>query len=186
MNESKSKKQLIEKRWTKIALGFMGLFLSLYLAYLLTPLRFIVDQAITPNYAEQIAKPIEDALIKSGATKINGSGDSGAGIDNNTPGYTSLFSVPMNEVETTQLVKRVSLENNFILKEATKDDKGPLNSIADQYLGGIYYDFTSRQANITALKSGPIKYWVDINKNNADTDQNKTTVQLDFELPEFK
>ena len=171
MKLAKSKKMWI--------LGIIAILL------LIPVLLFIVFFGNRPNYAEEAAKPIEQALYDKGAKKIKGGGDGGYGPDNQTPGYGALLSVPMSEAETTTLVKSIAAENGYSLKEATKEDKGPIN-IDDRYLGGIYYDWTSRKPEVSALRNGYIKFSVDINKENADTDPNKTTVQLGFELPSFK
>lgn len=146
---------------------------------------FIAFWGNRANYAEEAAKPFEQALYDKGAKKIKSGGDGGYGPDNTNPGYTSLLSIPMNENDATILIKRIASENGYDLKEATKEDKGPIN-IDDKYLGGIYYDFATKGSEASALKSGYIEFWVDINKENADSDPNVTTVQLDFDLPDFK
>ena len=180
--KSKNTKQSDSKKPWKI-MGIVAIALvAMFATYVVVTESF----KFKPNYAEEAAKPIEKALVDAGGKKIKSGGDGGYGADNTSPGYTSLFSIPMSENATTALVSKISSENGYNLKEATKEDKGPLNRIADQYIQGVYYDFTSKNSNVSALNAGKIEYWVDINKNNADTDPNVTTVQLDFTLPSFK
>ena len=50
----------------------------------------------TANYAEEVAKPLEDALAKAGGVKVCSRGDAGRGSDNDAPNYMALFELPVD------------------------------------------------------------------------------------------
>lgn len=43
------------------------------------------------NYAQEVAQPLEGALIRAGASKVCQGGDPGRGPDTIAPGYVALF-----------------------------------------------------------------------------------------------
>lgn len=85
----------------------------LFLAYNFTIVGNIFNQVFLPNYAEEVAKPIEKALVEAGAVKVCESGDKGFGIDNSSPWYFSRFETKLNQEDTLKLLENISKENGF-------------------------------------------------------------------------
>jgi hypothetical protein len=138
----------------------------------------MVANSFKPNLAQETAKPIEKGLKDAGAVKVSGGGDGGYGLGNDTPGYSATLTVPLTETETIELVRRISSENGFNLNRATREDKGPLVSIADEYIDNMYYDFESRESNFSDLQSGKIELKVSI-----EGDDGQTQVGVSVNLP---
>ena len=67
------------------------------------------------NYAQEVAQPIEDALVKAGAVKQCSSGDNGRGVDNDKPNYAGWYILTASKDEATKLIKRVGDENGYAL-----------------------------------------------------------------------
>jgi hypothetical protein len=65
-----------------------------------------------PNYAQETAKPLEDALIKAGAVKDCSTGDNGRGtITYVAPSYAAIYELKRSPEDTILLVNKIASEN---------------------------------------------------------------------------
>jgi hypothetical protein len=65
-----------------------------------------------PNLAEEVAKPIEKALVEAGAVKLCESGSNGKGMSNN-PRYLARFESDLNHENILKLLGNISKEEGF-------------------------------------------------------------------------
>ena len=100
----------------------------------------------TANYAEEEAKPLEDALVKAGGVKVCSRGDAGRGSDNDRPNYESHFQLAMNKGDAAKLVNRVAEDGGFVLSHSDS----PYESIE------WYTDKTSKESSYRELDAGKV------------------------------
>lgn len=73
------------------------------------------------NYAIDAAKPLENALVQNGATKICSQGEAGRGPFNPIPSYDSRYQLNLNKVDAEKLLLRIAKENGFSLEHSSND-----------------------------------------------------------------
>lgn len=62
----------------------------------------------TANYAEEVAKPLEKALVEAGGVKVCSRGDGGRGPDNTEPWYDTNFAFTETESRTREIVESIT------------------------------------------------------------------------------
>lgn len=165
-----------------------GLGILLILGFFLfnfTLLGPIIKSGVLPNYAEEVAAPIEQALVEVGARKVSSGGSNGRGIDDTTPGYGATFIVPVGENKAIEISRSIAEKNGFTLLHATKENPGIIN-VADEFVDNWYYDSTSKNADPTKFEEGKVELKWEVNVENQDTNPNQTSIRFDIKLPSFK
>jgi hypothetical protein len=145
------------------------------------------------NYAEETAKPLEQALISRGATKQCSKGDAGKLYDNIRPTYYAIFELPGNDERATELLFAAAKDSGYSLtygKQAPNPEDGKL-----------YRDETSKKSPYSDLKEGNIQLLADVHSNKTyyglgdnpctiterdNPPADKTTVWITINLPEHK
>lgn len=138
------------------------------------------------NYAQQAAKPLEDALIKAGATKVCDTGDSGRGADNRTPWYTVYLESSKSHEAAKNLIVDIAKTNGFSVQQAAEGAKG--------YLGDVVYEDKNTASVNTDLKDGSVNLAIALTnsgtlhacKDDVTNDAEHTAITLEVRLPEFK
>lgn len=140
------------------------------------------------NYAEEAAKPLEESLIKSGASKISASGDPGHGPDNIRPWYDASFSVNLSRPKAVDLIEKIAKNNGYTLHHATPQDRGHLGGVADKYIDNWYFDDMSKKADYQGLQEGNVELAMAVNYEQVagEPDMTPTTIRLQVGLPRFK
>lgn len=142
---------------------------------------------LTPkNYAQEVASPIEQSLIKEGAVKQGGGGNDGRGIDNRVPYYDSSFTISKNREETLKIVNKVATENGYSLKQGSPQDRGWLGAVADVYIENWYFDTNNKSSPYSDLEAGEVKLAFKLGDEDNPDPENSTTVRLSVKLPSFK
>jgi hypothetical protein len=146
-----------------------------------------------PNYAQEVAKPLEVALKDAGATRQCIRGDNGRGWDNDRPGYSAIYEVPGGVDHAEELLHRIAKDNGFDLTE--EQITKPVDA------GSEIYQDNTKASRYPDLQSGVIELGIEIyeHKIYAGTgDQfcavvtpqtpvnDKTTVWIGVNLPAFK
>jgi hypothetical protein len=109
------------------------------------------------NYAEDAARPIENALTRNGAVKVCSSGDAGRGPDNTQPHYGAQFQLNVNKNEATQLVTKIAKDNGFNLGQRDS---------AYEYIDQ-YSDNTSKKSTYPGFDRRNIELGVTINSDSS-------------------
>src|SRR6266498_1000842 len=142
------------------------------------------------NYAEETAKPIEQALVEAGAVKMCSNGDSGRGVDNKTPYYGSTFKLIKSKTEAIQTIEKAAKETGYNLVHASPTNRGFLDSVADNYINDWSFDETSKTSPYNNLGRGNIKLSVVVcgGGDQNDCDQSRiptgqSTVGIGVRLP---
>ena len=145
------------------------------------------------NYAEDVAKPLEDALVKAGGVKKCSRGDAGRGSDNDKPNYKALYEIPHNRSDAAKLISTIAQDNGFILSDNSANVNGGDNK--------DYIDRTSKHNPYSNLDSGYITLHATVygssTYTSADTQfctvtksenppTDKTTIDITVNLPAFK
>lgn len=108
------------------------------------------------NYAQEVAKPLEDGIVAAGGIKQCTSGDNGRGWDNRSPHYGATYYLKKNETEIAELINEISSRNGYHIKHATATDHGTL-AIASEYADQWYFDETSKLLSFSDIEKQPIK-----------------------------
>jgi|GEM_PF-2348937 len=147
----------------------------------------------TANYAEEEAKPLEDALVKAGGVKVCSRGDAGRGSDNVAPNYAALFELPVDREGATKLLEATVREGGYeLFDNSASVDAGDNKLYADR-AGRIspYSDLESGEINLLATVFGSSTYTGNgdpfctvTKRDNLPSD--KTTVDITVNLPAFK
>lgn len=188
MKSSKSKSTRITKR---IAWLFGGILLAIFIAWSST---YLLSKLKVVNYAEEVALPLEAALMKAGATRsgclING--DSGRGYVNKTPWFQAFYEMPMSKEDATKYVYDATAKEGYKLKQATKDNRGPVN-VDDAFVEAWHYDHTSKQVPYSDLNSGTIELAMIVDGPGSTYDCERRPIKvghsivgIDVKLTEFK
>lgn len=163
---------------------------------------FAKSPATNKNYAQQTSEPLESALIKAGAVKKCGYGDAGRGADNQTPWYDAFYELPVKRSEAIELVNKVAKDNGYSLTHASKESRGGLGAIADDFIDNWYFDNTSKTSSYGDLKNGNVKLALGVNNDGEhslsniscgtkdtvviNSGENTSMISLSVKLPEFK
>lgn len=167
------------KNFTLVAIfGVVVVAVGLWLAFSL--------MGAQKNYAQQTARPLEDALIKAGAAKVCDTGDSGRGADNRTPWYTVYLESSKNREAAESLIVDVAKANGFSVQRAAEGTKG--------YLGDAVYEDKSKVSTKADLKDGSTELAIALTnsgplhacKDDITNDADHTAISLEVRLPEYK
>lgn len=175
------------KPWLAITLTIFFIMLALVTWKVLIPTYF---PETLPNYAQEVAKPLEAALTNAGAVKKCSTGDNGRGSDNDEPNYTAIYEIKNGPEDAVQLIYRVAGENGYNLTDQTDRINAGVNK--------LYID-ESKKNPYAQLGDGNIKVGFDIYKDKtysggqfcgiedrADLTLDITTVRISTSLPAFK
>lgn len=168
-----------------------------FLIYNFTP----IGGFFKPNYAKELAKPIEEALVDAGARKVCESGDKGLGIDNREPWYRGYFETNLTKDEATKLISKTAKADGHNLIQATSDNHGYVNVSDDSFSEWLFADQESK-SRFKDLEEGQIKLLIhlensgsyEINSIVCHTSENitvssseeRTSVRIDISLPSYK
>lgn len=172
------------KKLIVTAIAVVGIVLLGWLVYMWY-------QSVTVNYAQEVAKPLEEALVKAGAKKMCSNGDAGRGPDNRTPWLQDFYYLPMEQQQAEKLMYKVTDENGYKLSHASKESRGPVN-VADEFVDMWYYDYSSKTSPYTNLQAGNIKLAVIVDGTGAgykcsdSVPSNTTVIGVDVKLPNYK
>ncbi|HKX73439.1 MAG TPA: hypothetical protein VJM32_05465 [Candidatus Saccharimonadales bacterium] len=147
----------------------------------------------TSNYAEEVARPLEQALISRGATKQCSRGDAGLGSDNVQPWYQAYFGFPKSEDQAIALVNNIAKENGHSLIHASPANRGPLG-VADKFIDKWYFDNTSKASLYGDLQEGKIDLSVAVNADGLASacstgiviDSGHSAIGIEVRLPNVK
>lgn len=136
-------KKRFERRIPVALVGFfvtIAAIFGLWFLYSFTFVGNVLNQFLLPNYAEQVAKPIEEELIKAGATEVCSTGDKGFGIGNDNPWYTVFYKIPISIEKAEALAYSVSEKSGYYLKQGSPSNRGNLGAVADIFISKWYFD----------------------------------------------
>ena len=171
MKLAKSKKMWI--------LGIIAILL------LIPVLLFIVFFGNRPNYAEEAAKPIEQALLDAGATKVCSSGDDGRGVDSRAPDYGATFKTSLSKDRAIESIKQIAASNGHKLTQADS---------SYDYISS-FFDHTTVKNAYSDLQSGPALLGMSIYSGGDNLscpgtdlkyDAEHVAIKMNISLPSFK
>ena len=147
----------------------------------------------TANYAEEVAKPLEAALVKAGGGKKCSRGDAGRGSDNTQPWYQAYFEFLETESRVVDIVGSIASQNGYSLKHASSTNRGPLG-VDDKFIDKWYFDDTSKTSSYVDLQAGKINLAAQINASGLESacndgiaiDASHSAVGIDIKLPSVK
>ena len=153
------------------------------------------------NYAQQIAEPLENTLLAAGAVKKCGYGDDGRGADNQRPWYDAFYELPSGRDAAIKLISEAANKNGYTLIHASKDNRGDLGSIADEYIDNWYFDNNKASTN-GDLQPGSVKVALGVNNDGprslseiscgtkepvvVNSGEDSSMITISIKLPEFK
>lgn len=141
-----------------------------FLAFFLSPFGSIFKNGLGSNYAEDVARPIEQQLVESGAVKKCSTGDSGRGPDNQNPWYNAVFETGQSKDQAIAQVTELAKSHGFNLAQDTSpydyitrlsgsiDQKGEFTDLQDghkQLKFSIYSGGENLSCSGTELHYGP-------------------------------
>src|SRR4030095_5793015 len=118
-----------------ITLVIFFIALALVIWKILIPTYF---PGTIPNYAQEVSKPLEIALVNAGAEKKCTYGSNGHGF-NNEPWTSSFYELPLSREQTVSIISKAAVDNGYNLKHANSDNKGPILA-DDKHIDNWYYD----------------------------------------------
>ncbi len=151
---------------------------------------FYLIQSHYRNYAQETAKPLEQALKKAGAIKMCESGDAGRGPDNTAPWYYAIYELDGDRQKSADTLMTAVHTGGYQLTSQPSDS----NSVN-------YIDNVTKQSPYSDLRQGNVGLSVEIfNTNNVydkgshtcsikKTDKSndgETFTRITLSLPEFK
>lgn len=153
----------------------------------------ITAQNNTRNYAKEIAKPIEKALVEARARKVCETGDNGRGWDNKAPWYGATYLLQSNKDEAIQLIYEVAKKDGYNLEHATPTNRGKLDAVADVYINDWYFDITSKKNPYKELDSGNAELSISVRGDGTKisckdvvTSQGESLLGINVRLPSFR
>jgi len=145
-----------------------------------------VSPKSTANYAEEVARPLDKALVKAGGTKQSSGGDNGRTSDNRNPYYDSIFEMPIDRPAALTLINQVARDNSYSLVHASPTNRGQLGAVADIYIDNWYFDNTSKNSSYSELEDGPVELAMKLGDEDKPDRPGHTTIRLSIYLPAFK
>lgn len=149
------------------------------------------SRTYSTNYAEETVRPLEKALVEKGGIKYYENGDSGRGIDNKSPWLQVFYEMPFDVQESLKLINVIAKENGYTLTHASPQNRGPM-SVADIFIDRWYYDYTSKTAGYSDLRSGPVRLALIVDGPDSTYSSGRTIpeghsiVGIDLALPSYK
>lgn len=164
--------------------------LIIWLAYAIIPQTIFsgLTNYYMPNYAKDVARPIETALIKSGANKVCENATDGRTASSAEPIYNAYYQFSMPDKEVTQILQRIAKDNGHKLQSVPSDDKSVQN----------FEDRTSKNSTYTDLNPGKVEIVATLYSDTSDKhlaycggkglvgDATHTILSLSVGLPSFK
>jgi len=150
-------------------------------AWFLLPSYFLRPYS---NHAEEVARPLEAALVKAGGVKTTSGGDAGRGPDNTQPHYSASYELSIEKTEAIKLITKVASDNGYNLSHASLTNRGPV-PVAEQYIDNWFYDTVGKPSPYKDLQPGKINLFFVLN-NDGPSDANTTAVSIRVDLPGFK
>lgn len=142
---------------------FGTMAISLYTALFINP--------FVPNPAEGLYKPIDESMMRVGATKICSNGENGTGYGSHNPSYGTNYQIDGGTDKALETVKKVAAENGYSLQI----DKS-------SQIDGLALRDTTKQSSFMDLKDGQIQLnaWIytDSNKYGATCEINGKTERV--------
>lgn len=176
-----------------LTLGLLVLGASAYLVF------SYKQQIAEVNYAEEVAKPLEAALLRRGAMKKCTYGDAGRGSDNQRPWYNSYFEISSNREDTIAAINQIAKDKGYNLSHASVTNRGPV-PVDDAYIDNWFYNTVPRQSPYKNLEPGEISLFIVVNNDGpkeltcgndahsvrVDSDARTSLISIRVKLPEFK
>ncbi len=149
---------------------------------------------LTRNYANEDARPLENAMTANGAKKLCSREDTGRGWDNRRPWYYAIFEVPGGREAATELALNTMKERGFVNFVGSAAPATP-NDIT------TFSDKVSQRSSHIDLEEGPESVSLEIFYDSfypttgnlfcgvQETDNppaDKTLVRFTLSLPEYK
>ena len=125
------------------------------------------------NYAADVAKPLEDALVKAGAVKKCTQGDNGRSIDNRMPWHQSYWELAADRDTAVSTMTKIAKENGYTIQQATVDDRGSV-TVGDEFLHRWFFDVSAKPSTFQDLQSGKVDLQIAVN-NDGDFELGKLT-----------
>lgn len=116
------------------------------------------------NYAEEVASPLEESLVKAGGVRMCSTGDTGRGSDNDVPWYGVYYEMPENRSKAIDIINKVASDNGYSLSHASLTNRGDV-PVADAYIDNWFYDTTGKPSSYKDLKPGKIKLFFAVNND---------------------
>ena len=133
------------------------------------------------NYAQEVAAPIEKALVEAGAVKKSETGDNGRIVDNEAPWYDAKYTITVDMEKAIQSAEKISKDNGYELEHASPENRGPLGAVADIYIAEWYFA-TNKKSEFKDLEDGAIELSFHFEKKDATN----TIVRVHVELPSYR
>ena len=137
------------------------------------------------NYAEKTAKPLEQAILDAGATKVCSSGDDGRGVDSRAPDYGVVFKTDLSKDKAIELIKSVASNNGYKLTQADS---------SYEYISA-FFDHTSVSSSYPDLQTGPVLLGISVYSGGSNLscsgsdlkyDSEHAAIKMNVALPSFK
>lgn len=153
----------------------------------------VLNNESSGNYAQDAAKPLEDALVKVGGVKKCSQGDAGRGSDNDAPNYMALFELPVDRDGATKLLETIAQKGGYELHDNSANVNGGDNR--------NFIDRTTKRSPYPSLDNGYITLHATVYGSSTYTENNnpfcgvtkrakpptdRTTVAITLNLPAFK
>jgi hypothetical protein len=187
-SKSDTKKNgIAQLKWLIIALVC---FVVIVLVWFVT---MLYQSNTSGNYAQEIAKPLESALVDAGAVKNCSRGSTGRASDSNEPSYYAIYSIPSGRENATKVIMDATRETGYTL---TVDE-----SPADPQDNVFYADRTSKKSTYPDLQDGTVNLLVTVfgsSTHSGEGDEfctvskrdtppsDQTTVRFTVNLPAYK
>ena len=187
-------------RWVSDKNPLLALTLALLILGAAAYLVFSYHQQIAGvNYAEEVAKPLEAALVKRGAVKKCSYGDAGRGSDNQRPWYDSYFEISLSREDAIAAINQIARDNGYNLSHASVTNRGPV-PVDDAYIDNWFYNTVSRQSPYKNLEPGEFSLFMTVNNDGpkdlacgndahsvkVNSDARTSLIGIRVKLPEFK
>ena len=134
-----------------------------------------------PNQAKTVARPLENAFINKGLSKICSLEDNGRGIDNTQPWYTVYLESSTTTDQLEDLAVSIAKENGFELKKAPDGTKGYLGDVV--YTGSKNENEGKTELAIAFTNSAPLHACT---PKTIRADGQHTAIALELKLPPRK
>lgn len=190
----KSNHMSINKFWISTGIILVALLILGAILYIFTPIKFVADH-LKPNYAEEVAKPIEATLISKGAAKICSHGGNGQEPSNTQPWHDSYFLVPAGKEDAKRALMDAAKENGFTLTNASPENKGGL-FVDNAFINDWYFDTANKRSTYKELQEGNIILQANVNasgsekacpgKSSLTIDDKHSVIGIIVKLPHFK
>jgi hypothetical protein len=149
---------------TTLSIAILVGLVTVGLVWGIALLRNQENRPTTANYAEEVAKPLEEGLARASGVKKCTLGDAGRVSDNTQPWYNVYYELPVGREGAIETINKVASDNGYKLSHASKENRGTV-PVADQYLDNWFYDTVGKQSPYSDLKSGKIELHFTVNND---------------------